>query len=66
VLIQHGKDHRHRQRCQTPKDIKEIDATVEYVMPGIIDAIPISRLNAVNEATNPITPEVKVVMPLIL
>jgi len=37
---------------------KEIDATGMYVMPGIIDAHSHAGIDAVNEGTNPITPEV--------
>lgn len=60
VLIQHGKITAIGKDVKAPKDIKEIDATGEYVMPGIIDAHSHIAIDAINEATNPITPEVKV------
>lgn len=43
---------------RTPRGVETIDATGKYVMPGIIDAH--SHLNGIgiNEATNPVTPEV--------
>lgn len=60
VLIQHGKITAIGKEVKAPKDVKEIDATGKYVMPGIIDAHSHIAIDAVNEATNPITPEVKV------
>jgi imidazolonepropionase-like amidohydrolase len=60
VLIQKGKITSIGKDLMAPKDIKEIDATGQYVMPGIIDAHSHIAIDAVNEATNPITPEVKV------
>jgi len=60
VLIQHGKITSIGKDLVAPHGIKEIDATGEYVMPGIIDAHSHIAIDAVNEATNPITPEVKV------
>jgi imidazolonepropionase-like amidohydrolase len=43
----------------TASDIEMIDATGKYVMPGIIDAHSHVALDAVNEATAPITSEVR-------
>jgi imidazolonepropionase-like amidohydrolase len=60
VLIQQGKITGIGKGLKAPKDIKEIDATGEFVMPGIIDAHSHIAIDAVNEATNPVTPEVKV------
>ena len=60
VLIQNGKIASIGKDLMAPKDIKEIDATGQFVMPGIIDAHSHIAIDAVNEATNPITPEVKV------
>jgi imidazolonepropionase-like amidohydrolase len=60
VLIQHGKITAIGKDVKAPKDIKEVDATGKYVMPGIIDAHSHIAIDAINEATNPITPEVKV------
>ena len=60
VLIQNGKITGIGKDLMAPKDIKEIDAAGEYVMPGIIDAHSHIAIDAVNEATNPVTAEVKV------
>ena len=60
VLIQQGKITGIGKDLRAPKGIREIDATGEYVMPGIIDAHSHIALDAINEATNPVTPEVKV------
>ncbi len=60
VLIQQGKITGIGKELKAPIDVKEIDATGEYVMPGIIDAHSHIAIDAVNEATNPVTPEVKV------
>jgi imidazolonepropionase-like amidohydrolase len=60
VLIQKGKIASIGKDLMAPKDIKEIDATGQFVMPGIIDAHSHIAIDAVNEATHPITPEVKV------
>lgn len=40
--------------------VQEIDATGRFVMPGIIDAHSHIAIDAVNEATNPVTAEVNV------
>ena len=60
VLIQKGKIASIGKDLMAPKDIKEVDATGQFVMPGIIDAHSHIAIDAVNEATHPITPEVKV------
>ena len=60
VLIQDGKITAIGKDVKASKDIKEIDATGQFVMPGIIDAHSHIAIDAINEATNPITPEVKV------
>lgn len=60
ILVQKGKITAIGQNLQAPNGTKEIDATGRYVMPGIIDAHSHIAIDAVNEATNPITPEVKV------
>ncbi|GAB4330767.1 MAG: amidohydrolase family protein [Flammeovirgaceae bacterium] len=41
-----------------PSGVQVLDVTGEYVMPGIIDAHSHLALEAINEYTNPITPEV--------
>jgi len=58
VLIQNGKITRIGQNLRTPSGAKEVDATGMHVMPGIIDAHSHIGIDAVNEATNPITAEV--------
>ncbi|MEP6647249.1 MAG: amidohydrolase family protein [Saprospiraceae bacterium] len=60
ILIQKGKIAAIGKDLKAPAGIKEIDAAGEFVMPGIIDAHSHIAIDAVNEATNPITPEVKV------
>lgn len=58
VVIQNGKITRIGQNLRTPSGAKEVDATGMHVMPGIIDAHSHIGIDAVNEATNPITAEV--------
>jgi len=58
VLIREGKIRRIGKGLKTPKGVQEIDATGLYVMPGIIDAHSHIAIDAVNEATNPVTAEV--------
>lgn len=58
VLIQNGKITRIGENLRTPSGVKEVDATGMHVMPGIIDAHSHIGIDAVNEATNPITAEV--------
>lgn len=58
VLIQNGKITRVGKNLRAPSGIEEVDATGMFVMPGIIDAHSHIAIDAVNEGTNPITPEV--------
>lgn len=58
VLIEDGIITRIGKNLRTPKGAKEVDATGQYVMPGIIDAHSHIALDAVNEATNVVTAEV--------
>ncbi|MEM6697044.1 MAG: amidohydrolase family protein [Bacteroidota bacterium] len=58
VLIENGKIKRIAKNISTPNGVKEVDATGQFVMPGIIDAHSHIALDAVNEATNPVTAEV--------
>jgi len=51
IIKQIGKDIK-------AKGVKEIQASGMYVMPGIIDAHSHLGIDAVNEGTNPVTPEV--------
>ncbi|MDW3651341.1 MAG: amidohydrolase family protein [Bacteroidia bacterium] len=58
VLIRDGKINRIGKNLRAPKGVETVDATGMYVMPGIIDAHSHAGLSAVNEGSNPITPEV--------
>ncbi|MEM9258161.1 MAG: amidohydrolase, partial [Bacteroidota bacterium] len=58
VVIEDGKITGVGKKLRTPKGAKVVDATSKFVMPGIIDAHSHIALDAVNEATNPITAEV--------
>lgn len=58
VLIQNGKITRIGQNISAPGGVEVIDATGQFVMPGIIDAHSHIAIDAVNEATNPVTAEV--------
>lgn len=58
VLIRDGKISKIGKSLSAPSGAKTIDATGKYVMPGIIDAHSHLALDAVNEATNPVTAEV--------
>ncbi|NNE14826.1 MAG: amidohydrolase family protein [Saprospiraceae bacterium] len=58
ILIRNGKIARIQKDIQPTNDIKVIDATGMFVMPGIIDAHSHIGIDAVNEATNPVTAEV--------
>ncbi len=60
VLIQGGKITAIDRNLKAPKDIREIDATGMFVMPGIIDAHSHIAIDAVNEGTFPVTAEVHV------
>ncbi|MEO1255749.1 MAG: amidohydrolase family protein, partial [Bacteroidota bacterium] len=58
VLIENGKITKIGKGLKTPNGSKTIDAKGMFVMPGIIDAHSHLALDAVNEATNPVTAEV--------
>lgn len=58
VLIKDGKISKIGKGLKAPNGGKTIDASGLYVMPGIIDAHSHIALDAVNEATNPVTAEV--------
>jgi imidazolonepropionase-like amidohydrolase len=58
VLVRDGKIAQIGEGIAAPAGVKVIDATGLFVMPGIIDAHSHIALDAVNEATNPVTAEV--------
>lgn len=58
ILIVDGKIKRLGQNLNAPRDIKIIDASGMYVMPGIVDAHSHLAIDVVNESTNPVTAEV--------
>ncbi len=58
VLIRNGKITRIGPGISTPRGVREIDATDQFVMPGIIDAHSHIALSSVNEGTSPVTSEV--------
>lgn len=58
VLIKDGIISKIGQGLSAPKNSRTIDASGMYVMPGIIDAHSHIALDAVNEATSPVTAEV--------
>jgi len=60
ILIQEGKITKIGRNLKAPKNTPIIDATGQYVMPGIIDAHSHIAISAVNEATNPVTAEVSI------
>lgn len=60
VLIRNGKISQIGEDIKVPNGVKEYDATGKYVMPGIIDAHSHIALDAINEATSPVTAEVAV------
>jgi imidazolonepropionase-like amidohydrolase len=60
VLIREGKISRIGENIKAPNGVKEFDATGKFVMPGIIDAHSHIALDAINEATSPVTAEVAV------
>lgn len=58
VLVKDGKISQVGKNIAPPSGYKVIDATGMYVMPGIIDAHSHIAIDAVNEATSPVTAEV--------
>lgn len=58
VLIVDGKITRIGKNLKAPKGAEVIDASGLHVMPGIVDAHSHIGIDAVNEATNPVTAEV--------
>ncbi|HYG02938.1 MAG TPA: amidohydrolase [Chryseosolibacter sp.] len=58
VLIRDGKIAQVGKNITVATDVRVIDASGLFVMPGIIDAHSHSGIDAINEATNPVTAEV--------
>ncbi|MBN8588765.1 MAG: amidohydrolase family protein [Rhodothermia bacterium] len=60
VLVTNGKIAKIGKNIGAPAGYRTIDATGRFVMPGIIDAHSHIGIDAVNEATNPVTAEVQI------
>lgn len=60
VLIQNGKITKIGPNLSAPSGVKTVDATDQYVMPGIIDAHSHIAIDVVNESTAPNTSNVYV------
>ena len=58
VLIQNGKIKKIGKNLSAKDGVTTIDATGQFVMPGIVDAHSHIGISVVNEATNPVTAEV--------
>jgi imidazolonepropionase-like amidohydrolase len=58
VLVRGGKITQIAEGINAPSGVKVIDAAGMYVMPGIIDAHSHIAIDAVNEASSPVTAEV--------
>jgi len=59
VLVQNGIITQIGKNISAPNGVQAIDATGKYLMPGIIDAHSHVALDVVNEASAPITSEVR-------
>lgn len=59
VWVRNGMIHKIGSQLQVPNDVLVIDASGKFLMPGIIDAHSHVALEAINEASSPITAEVK-------
>ncbi|PSQ79967.1 MAG: amidohydrolase, partial [Bacteroidetes bacterium QS_1_65_9] len=60
IRIVDGKIDAVGKELDAPSGTREIDASGQYVMPGIVDAHSHIAISNVNEATNPVTAEVRV------
>jgi len=58
VVIKDGKITAVGKDVKIPDGIKVIDVTGKYVMPGVIDSHSHIGLTDVNEATDPVTPQI--------
>jgi imidazolonepropionase-like amidohydrolase len=59
VLVQDGVIKQIGKNLNAPSGVQTIDATGKFLMPGIIDAHSHVALDVVNEASSPITSEVR-------
>lgn len=60
IYIENGLIKQIGKNLKVPQTTKVVDASGKYLMPGIIDAHSHIAIDAVNEATNPVTAEVNV------
>lgn len=58
ILVKDGRISEIGKNISAPSGFPVVDATGMFVMPGIIDAHSHAGLDAINEATNPVTAEV--------
>jgi imidazolonepropionase-like amidohydrolase len=58
ILVTNGKITSIGKNLSAPRGVNTIDASGQFVMPGIIDAHSHIALDAINEATSPVTSEV--------
>ena len=58
LLVKDGKITQIGKNIVAPQGVNVIDATGMFVMPGIIDAHSHAGIDAINEATSPVTSEV--------
>lgn len=58
VVIKNGKIQAVGRDIPVPPDLRVIDVSGKYVMPGIIDSHSHIALADVNEATDPVTPQI--------
>jgi imidazolonepropionase-like amidohydrolase len=58
ILVRDGKISQIAKNISAPAGVRVIDATGMFVMPGIIDAHSHAGIDAINEATSPVTAEV--------
>jgi imidazolonepropionase-like amidohydrolase len=58
IWVENGKIKAIGRGLSVPANVPVVDAAGKYIMPGIIDAHSHIALEAINEATNPITAEV--------
>jgi imidazolonepropionase-like amidohydrolase len=58
IVIQNGKIQAVGRNIPVPAGIRVIDTSGKYVMPGIIDSHSHIALTDINEATDPVTPQI--------